>query len=187
MAKQPGKITAEHKVQKVVDEDALRREALRRTVEAARGRLMSFVKFMKRDYEVKYYHRVMGKYLEEVEGGRIDRLMLNLPPRHGKSTLSSVYFPAWFMGRNPGAQVILVSYNAALAAKFGKQVRDLVMSPQYRAVFPGTEIRKDSQAADCWYTKEGGVFLSAGIGGGITGWGADLMLIDDPLRDPAEA
>jgi predicted phage terminase large subunit-like protein len=145
------------------------------------------MKILKLDYEIKQYHRVMADKLEKVEKGEIRRLMLWLPPRHGKSTMSSIFFPAWYMGRNPTRQVILSAYNTALATRFGKQVRDIVASPQYGAIFPESRVRKDSQAADCWYTEAGGVVLSSGIGGGITGWGADLLGIDDPLRDPSEA
>ena len=121
-----------------------------------------------------------------MERGEIDRLMINMPPRHGKSELASRRFPAWFMGRNPGKSVIAASYNSDLASDFGRQVRNVVSSPEYAQLFE-TRLSEDSRAANRWNTDAGGGYVAAGVGTAITGRGADVLLIDDPLKDREEA
>jgi len=165
----------------------LREELLRKLIEPARWDLMRFVKLLFNDFEVKHYHKVMAEHLEAVERGEITRLMIFMPPRHGKSTVSSIYFPAWFLGRDPRRQVIMCAYNTPLATRFGRQARDIVSSPQFGAIFPDSRVNEQDKSAERWVTTAGGVFVSAGIGGGITGWGADLALIDDPIKDASEA
>ena len=137
----------------------------------------------KPDYVVARHHELMSGLLEDVERGEIKRLMIFLPPRHGKSELSTRRFPAWYLGRNPKKQVICASYNDDFAKDFGREVRDIVGDPLYGAIFGDVTLKSDSKAADRWNTNHGGAYLSAGIGGGITGRGADLGLIDDPVKD----
>lgn len=112
--------------------------------------------------------------------------MITMPPRHGKSELASRRFPAWFMGRHPGKSVIAASYNSDLATDFGRQVRNIVASPEYGRLFE-TKLSEDSRAANRWNTEGGGSYVAAGVGTAITGRGADVLLIDDPLKDRAEA
>lgn len=112
--------------------------------------------------------------------------MIFMPPRHGKSELASRSFPAWFLGRNPDKQIIASSYNSELAGDFGREVRNIVGSPEYRAVFQ-TTLSTDSQAADRWHTNNGGSYVAAGVGTAITGRGAHIFLIDDPVKDREEA
>lgn len=112
--------------------------------------------------------------------------MLFLPPRHGKSELASKRFPAWFMGRNPSKQMIAASYNSELAGDFGRDVRNIVASNEYERLFE-TRLAQDSQAANRWHTSSGGSYVAAGVGTAITGRGADVLLIDDPFKDRAEA
>jgi predicted phage terminase large subunit-like protein len=109
-----------------------------------------------------------------------------MPPRHGKSELASRRFPAWYVGRNPNKQIIAASYNSDISADFGREVRNIVAAPEYRAVFT-TRLSEDSQAANRWHTNEGGMYVSAGVGTAITGRGADILLIDDPVKDREEA
>lgn len=125
--------------------------------------------------------------LEAVERGDIDRLMIFMPPRHGKSELASRRFPAWYLGRNPANQVIAASYNSDLARDFGRDVRNLVDDPEYQGIFNGVSLSQDSQAANRMHTNHGGMYVAAGVGTAVTGRGAHLLLIDDPFKDREEA
>ena len=129
--------------------------------------------------EVKY-----GKCIE-VEGG-IYLVGKNLIPTHN-SQLASINFPAWYLGRNPNKEIITSSYSGDLAIDFGQKTRDLVRDEAYKAIFPELELREDSQAKNKWLTKQGGSYISAGVGSAITGRGANLFLIDDPIKNREEA
>lgn len=159
-------------------------ELLRRT--EAKSRLIAFTEYTFPGYVPAPHHQLIADKLEAVERGEIDRLMVNMPPRHGKSELASRRFPAWFLGRNPGRSIIAASYNSDLAGDFGRQVRNIVADPSYRALFD-VELADDSRAANRWNTKDGGAYVAAGVGTAITGRGADVLLIDDPLKDREEA
>lgn len=124
--------------------------------------------------------------LEEVEAGRIKRLMILMPPQHGKSELSTRRFPAWMLGRHPHLPIISASYNADFAADFGRDVRDIISDESYRELWD-LRLRGDSRAVNRWHTDRGGSYIGAGIGTGITGRGAGLGLIDDPFKDRQEA
>lgn len=112
--------------------------------------------------------------------------MLLVPPRHGKSELASKRFPAWFLGRQPHKQFISVSATAELAADFGREVRNIIGSREYRAVFD-TKLAEDSQAKGKWHTEAGGIYYAVGIGGAVLGRGGDSILIDDPYSSMADA
>jgi len=113
--------------------------------------------------------------------------MIFVPPRHGKSEIASVNFPAWFFGRNPKKSIIAVSYNGDLAISFGRKARNIVDSAEYKHLFPRVTLAEDSKAAGQWNTNQGGEYTAVGIGGGTTGRGADVFLIDDPVKDKQEA
>jgi predicted phage terminase large subunit-like protein len=130
---------------------------------------------------------LIAEALEKVERGEIERLIIEAPPRHGKSELCSTRFPAWFLGRNPTKQIICASYSGDLARGFGRSVRNIVDSQRYRAIFPDVSLAADSQASNRWHTKQGGIYVASGVEGTIAGRGADLFVIDDPLRGRAEA
>jgi predicted phage terminase large subunit-like protein len=108
--------------------------------------------------------------------------MIFMPPRHGKSELASVRFPAWFLGRNPERSIIAASYNSDLASDFGYKVREVVKDRHFSNVF-GFGLSVDSQAAGRWRTEQGGSYAAAGVGTAVTGRGADVFLIDDPFKD----
>lgn len=129
---------------------------------------------------------MIADHLEAVARGDIDRLMINMPPRHGKSELASRRFPAWFLGQQPSKSIIAASYNSDLATDFGRQVRNILATPEYKMLFD-TELAEDSRAANRWNTSDGGGYVAAGVGTAITGRGADILLIDDPLKDREEA
>lgn len=113
--------------------------------------------------------------------------MLLMPPRHGKSELASIRFPAWHLGHHPEHEIINVGYNLDLPMKFSRKVREITRDPQYVAVFPNTVLDPDSQSVEAWNTTRGGGFTAAGVGGGITGKGAHILIVDDPLKNQEEA
>jgi predicted phage terminase large subunit-like protein len=113
--------------------------------------------------------------------------MVFMPPRHGKSEKASKRFPSWYLGRNPKRQVIAASYNSDLATDFGREVRNIMASPEFADVFPGVRLRQDSKAADRMNTSHGGAYFAVGVGTATTGRGAHLGLIDDPFKDREDA
>jgi predicted phage terminase large subunit-like protein len=130
---------------------------------------------------------LIAEKLEAVERGEIDRLMVFMPPRHGKSELASKRFPAWCLGKRPDRQIIAASYNSDLASDFGRNVRNIVAEPEYGQVFPGVTLSADSQAANRFNTNAKGTYVAAGVGTAVTGRGANIALIDDPFKDREEA
>jgi predicted phage terminase large subunit-like protein len=161
------------------------KELLRR--ELAKDSLIDFTRYTYRDYRPAPHHRLIAEKLEAVERGEIKRLMIFMPPRHGKSELASIRFPAWFLGRNPTRSIIAASYNSDLAGDFGYKVREVVRKNHFSNVFDGVGLAKDSQAANRWRLNTGGSYVSAGVGTAVTGRGADVLLIDDPFKDREEA
>ena len=131
-------------------------------------------------------HQVIAEQLERIERREIDRLMLLVPPRHGKSELASRRFPAFYLGRHPEQQFIAVSATAELAGDFGRDVRNIISGAEYRCLFD-TTLAEDSQAKDKWHTREGGIFYSVGIDGATMGRGADVFLVDDPFSSMEDA
>jgi len=113
-------------------------------------------------YDAQRFHRVICAALEELEKGKIKRLIISLPPRHGKTQLASKMFPAWFAGRNPSKSVIFGTYNEKFGGDIGRAVRDIMRSPQYAQVFPNTVLKDDSQAEDRLETLQGGVMAFVG-------------------------
>ena len=105
---------------------------------------------------------------------------VNIPPRHGKSQLVSIFFPAWFLGRNPNKKVMMVSHTTDLAVDFGRKVRNLISTESYKAIFPNVTLAIDSKSAGRWNTNFGGEYYACGIGSALAGRGADLLLVDDP-------
>jgi len=152
----------------------------------ARKSLIDFTQYTLPQYIEAKHHTLIAQKLEAVERGEIDRLMINMPPRHGKSELASRRFPAWFLGRHPTKSIIAASYNSDLASDFGRQVRNIVSSGEYTPLFQ-TALAEDSRAANRWNTSQGGSYVAAGVGTAITGRGADVFLIDDPIKDRQEA
>ena len=154
--------------------------------ELARRHLEWFVKYHFEGYKVNWHHKLVFEKLEAVERGGLRKLMIFVPPRHGKSEIASVNFPAWFFGRNPKKSIIASSYNSDLAISFGRKARNIVDSAEYKNLF-NVSLAEDSKAAGQWNTNKGGEYTAVGIGGGTTGRGADVFLIDDPVKDKQEA
>lgn len=164
----------------------------------AKDSLISFTEFTMPDvaepedtdksrYDPQYFHRALAAALEEVEAGRILRLIVTFPPRHGKSELTSRRFPAWLVGRDPYRHIMFATYNQPFSEDFGRDVRTIMQTPEYQTVFPGTSLKKGSAAANRLQTEQGGMLAFVGRGGSATGRGADFLIIDDPLKDRAEA
>jgi predicted phage terminase large subunit-like protein len=153
----------------------------------ARQSLLGFTEYTLPQYQRAAHHELIAEKLEAVERGEIDRLMIFMPPRHGKSELASKRFPAWCLGRNPKRQIIAASYNSDLANDFGRNVRNIIAEPEFGQVFNGVTLAPDSQAANRMNTNKGGTYVAAGVGTAVTGRGADIALIDDPFKDREEA
>ncbi len=171
------------------DAAKLRLEALQR--EAARRRLLPFIQRFNPKYDAGWVHKDICRRLErfsrDVEAGKSPRLMLLMPPRHGKSEIASRNFPAWHLGQYPDHEFIACSYNLALAMTFSRKVKQIIDDPLYQTVFP-TRLDPDNQSTEAWMLQGArGGYVAAGIGGPITGRGAHVLLIDDPVKNAEEA
>jgi predicted phage terminase large subunit-like protein len=152
----------------------------RRAAERCRRDLVAFCQYMQADYKVGRHHKVLANLLMEIAEGKKDRICVNIPPRHGKSQLVSIYFPAWFLGKFPDKKVLMVSHTTDLAVDFGRKVRNIIDSEAYKAIFPTVGLASDSKSAGRWNTNSGGEYYACGVGSALAGRGADLLLIDDP-------
>ena len=155
--------------------------------ENAQKDFMAFVSEMWPGFIHGRHHAILSKKFEEIANGKLKRLMISLPPRHTKSEFGSYLLPAWFLGRYPGKKIIQCSNTAELAVGFGRKVRNLVDSEQYAKIFPNVHLRSDSKAAGRWSTNENGDYFAIGVGGTVTGKGADLLIIDDPHSEQEAA
>lgn len=155
----------------------------------ARERLLDFAQFTMPNYQRAPHLELVADELEMIERGENDRLFIELPPRHGKSELVSVRFPAWLICRHPDWPIIAASYGERLAMQWGRRTRDLVAT---QPLFPNLRLDPSSKSKDLWHTQipdpvhegewvdAGGQFLSAGVGSGTFGFGGRVYLIDDP-------
>jgi predicted phage terminase large subunit-like protein len=170
--------------------DEQQRELARR--ELMRRRLIYYVAQMRGpSYMVGWVHqdiaRRLEKFVDQVEKGLSPRLMIFVPPRHGKSILASEEFPGWVLGKHPDWEMVECSYAESLPIGFSRRVRDRLDSPEYQVLFPNARIRSDARGVEEWSTTAGGRFRAAGVGGGITGTGAHILTIDDPIKDYEQA
>ena len=138
-----------------------------------------YVKHMWTDFIEGEHHKIFAQKLEDVANGKIKRLIVNMPPRHTKSEFASTFFPSWLLGRNPKLKLMQITHTAELAFRFGRKVRDIIDSEEYKQVFPDVSLKQDSKSAGRWETNKGGEAFYAGIGGAVTGRGADLLVLDD--------
>lgn len=157
--------------------------AERKKSASARNDLIEFCKAMQPDYKVGKHHRILADLLMQLAEGRQDRVCVNIPPRHGKSQLVSIYFPAWFIGKYPNKKVLMVSHTTDLAVDFGRKVRNLIDTDTYRKIFPTVTLAADSKSAGRWNTNVGGEYFACGVGSALAGRGADLLLVDDPHNE----
>lgn len=152
-------------------------------IERARTDFTAFAHYVWPDIIWGEHLERMSKAFRRVADGTCKRLIINMPPRHSKSEMSSFLLPAWFLGLFPGKKIMQASHTAELAVGFGRKVRNLVDSASYAEVFPGTELRPDSKAAGRWATSKNGEYFALGVGGAAAGKGADIFLIDDPISE----
>ena len=155
--------------------------------EKAQDHFMDFVHQMWPGFINGSHHKVMAKKFQEIAEGKCKRLIINMPPRHTKSEFASFMLPAWFLGKFPDKKIIQCSNTAELAVGFGRKVRNLVGSDAYHKVFPDVGLKSDSKAAGRWDTNKGGTYFAIGVGGTVTGKGADLLIIDDPHSEQEAA
>jgi predicted phage terminase large subunit-like protein len=149
-----------------------------------------FIKFVEKVWPVFIsgaHHKRMADAFERVAAGTCKRLIINMPPRHTKSEFASYLLPAWFLGKYPAKKVIQTSHTAELAVGFGRKVRNLVDSDIYHNIFPELVLQADSKAAGRWNTSKGGDYFAIGVGGAVTGKGADVLIIDDPHSEQEAA
>jgi predicted phage terminase large subunit-like protein len=140
---------------------------------------LPFVREMWSAFIGGHHHTIMADAFERVANGDLKRLIVNMPPRHTKSEFASYLFPAWYLGMYPEKKIIQTAHTAELAVGFGRKVRNLVGSPDYQSIF-NTKLSSDSKAAGRWNTNKGGDYFAIGVGGAVTGKGADVLIIDDP-------
>lgn len=162
------------------------------------SRLIAYAAYQWPQYADAPHHRLIARHLEAVERGEITRLMITMPPRHGKSMLASEFFPAWYMGRNPSHYVVTATYAQELADDFGRKVKNQIEEPAFQGIFPGVGLADDSKSAKRFHvegrsggmehaTTQRGAFYAVGVGGPLTGRGAHLLLIDDPVKNREDA
>ena len=149
--------------------------------------LLEYAKLQMPSYQTPAHIKLLAHKLEEVERGNIKRLAIFMPPRHGKSQLTSQFFPAWYLGRNPSKFVIATTYAQDLADDFGRSVRNQLQDEEYNRIFKDCVLSKDSSSVRRFHTTGSGVYYAVGAGGAITGRGAHLLLIDDPIKGREDA
>jgi len=147
--------------------------------EKAQEDFLNFTKHIWPDFIEGDHHKVIAEKFNKLARGEIKRLIVNMPPRHTKSEFASTLLPAWMIGREPKLKIIQTTHTGELAVRFDRKAKTLIDSPEYQEIFQ-TRLREDSQAAGRWETAQGGEYFAAGVGGAITGRGADLLIIDDP-------
>ena len=160
----------------------------------ARKSMLTFVKHMKPNYEVNWHHKYICDRIDDFANGKIKRLMLFVPPQHGKSELTSRLLPAFLLGRNPNTKVVLSSYSASLAESFNTDCQRYIDSEEYKLLFPKTTLspinagsmyKRNSERMDI--VNYSGYLKTVGVGGSLTGTPADFLIIDDPVKDAMEA
>lgn len=153
-----------------------------------RESLLAFTRATFRAYNFAPHLIKLAAHLSAVEQGRTRRLLVTMPPRHGKSELCAIRFPCWYLGRNPDKRVVLASYAADLAQRFSRHARAVIQTDRYSDLFPGVTLAQDSRSAEAWDLAgfRGGM-KAVGVGGPLTGHGANLLIIDDPIKNREEA
>jgi predicted phage terminase large subunit-like protein len=155
--------------------------------ELAQSKFIKYVQKVWPTFISGRHHLRMAAAFERVAEGKTKRLIINMPPRHTKSEFASYLLPSWFLGKFPHKKVIQTAHTAELSVGFGRKVRNLVDQDAYKHIFPGVGLQADSKAAGRWNTNKGGEYFAIGVGGAVTGKGADLLVIDDPHSEQEAA
>jgi len=169
-----------------VGEERMRLELRLRLLELqekASNKFLDFCRYVWPEMLVGEHHRIIAEALDRVIAGKCKRLMIAMPPRHGKSQMGSYLFPAYLMGRDPRSKLIVASHTAELAQRFGRMIRNLMEEDKYKELFPNMLLSIDSKAAGRWNTQQGGEAFFIGKGGAMTGRGGDVIILDDILDE----
>lgn len=156
-------------------------------VDKAKRALLTYTDLTHPKYKANWHHEVIARYLEDAATGKVKRLMILVPPRYGKSELSSIRLPSWYLGNYPDKKVILASYSDWFSLQFGKHARNVCQTEMHRCIFPESKVRKDSSSGSLWELEAGGRFVAVGRGGAVTGHGAHLLILDDLIKNIQEA
>jgi predicted phage terminase large subunit-like protein len=168
------------KAEKIAFLDNLNKKEARFQLKKAKSDPIEFAKAVYPGFKVGPHHRKLAKIFQDVVDGKKKRVIINIAPRMGKSEFSSFLFPAYFLGNYPEKKIIMGTHTASLSEDFGRRVRNLIDSDEYKEIFPQTMVADDQKAAGKWSTGAGGQYYAAGVGGALAGRGADLFVIDDP-------
>ena len=141
---------------------------------------ITYLKHMWPEFVEGRHHKIIGEKFNRIAQGKLKRLIVCLPPRHSKSEFASTFFPSWMMGLRGNLKIIQTTHTAELAVRFGRKVRNIIGSEEYSTIFPDLKLQADNKSAGRWTSNQEGEFFAAGVGGAITGRGADLLIIDDP-------
>ncbi len=171
------------KAEKLAFLENLEKKEARHQLKKAKSDPIEFAKHVYPGFKVGPHHRKLAKIFQDVVDGKKKRVIINIAPRMGKSEFSSYLFPAYFLGNYPEKKIIMGTHTASLSEDFGRRVRNLIDSEEYKEVFPETVVADDQKAAGKWSTGAGGQYYAAGVGGASAGRGADLFVIDDPLSE----
>ena len=160
--------------------DDLEKREQRTRLATAQENMLGFATSVYPGFKIGPHHRKLAKIFTDVIEGRKKRVIINIAPRMGKSEFSSYLFPAYFLGKYPQKKIIMGTHTAGLSEDFGRRIRNLLDTEEYREIFPQTMVADDQKAAGKWSTAAGGQYYAAGVGGALAGRGADLFIIDDP-------
>lgn len=152
----------------------------RKRINLCKSDFLAFIGALDPKYKFGAHLKRLGGLLMDIETGIKNRIAVSMAPRMGKSQMISIYYPAWYLGRNPDHKVIVASHTADLAVTLARKVRNLMQTAEYRRIFPATQIAADAKAAGQWNTTAGGEYFAIGVGGALAGRGADLIIADDP-------
>ena len=148
--------------------------------EKCQNEFLTFVRAMWPEFIAGRHHKIIAEKFERVARGELKRLIINMAPRHTKSEFASFLFPAWMMGRNPRMKIIQATHTTELAVNFGRKVKNLLETDEYKEVFTDVKLAADSKASGRWDTNRGGMYFAVGVGSNLAGRGGDLVVIDDP-------
>ena len=177
LAKALPHMSVEEKIE-LLDDLEVREQRAR--LAAANHNMLGFAQAVYPGFKIGPHHKKLAKIFTDVIEGRKKRVIINIAPRMGKSEFSSYLFPAYFLGKYPQKKIIMGTHTAGLSEDFGRRIRNLIDSEEYREIFPSTLVADDQKAAGKWSTSAGGQYYAAGVGGALAGRGADLFVIDDP-------
>lgn len=186
---EPAPVEAEAAPEEIKKEEEAKKELANR--ELCRRHLIPFIRRFKPAYKVGWVHKVFAakleKFLDDVINEREPRLIVQVPPRHGKSEIISNNFPSWILGKYPEMEIIMASHTLSLPIEFSRENRDRMLDERYKNIFPNSKVDPKTTSSERWRTLSKGGIKCAGVGGAIGGFGAHILIIDDPIKDYEDA